>query len=49
MNSSDAWAFLAGLVILAIVAVLVRPGSKGPQAVKDISGAIVALLRVAVE
>lgn len=42
------WSLLAGVLILAIIAVLVAPGSKAGTAVKDISDALTTLVRTAV-
>lgn len=36
--------FLTGIIILAIVFVMVRPGSKGPSLVKAVSGGLQGLI-----
>lgn len=49
MSVSDLhwWDFLTGIIIVAIVYSLVRPGSNGGQAVKDISTALIAIVGTA--
>lgn len=39
-----AGSFLAGIIIVAIIFVLVRPGSKGPRLVSAVSGGLSGLL-----
>lgn len=39
-----AGSFLAGIIILAVIFVLVRPGSQGPTLVKAVSGGLQGLL-----
>jgi hypothetical protein len=36
--------FLTGIIIIAILFVLVRPGSKGPTLVKSVSGGLQGLI-----
>jgi hypothetical protein len=36
--------FLAGIIILAIIFVMVRPGSKGPSLVKAVSSGLQGLI-----
>lgn len=36
--------FLAGIIIIAVIFVLVRPGSKGPTLVTAVSGGLSGLL-----
>lgn len=36
--------FLTGIIIIAVLFVLVRPGSKGPTLVKAVSGGLQGLL-----
>lgn len=42
--SRTAGSFLAGIIIIAILFVLVRPGSKGPSLVKAVSGGLQGLI-----
>lgn len=39
-----AGSFLTGIIILAIIFVLVRPGSKGPNLVSAVSGGLSGLI-----
>ena len=39
-----AQSFLAGIIIIAILFVLVRPGSQGPGLVKTVSGGLQGLI-----
>jgi len=41
---STASSFLTGIIIIAILFVLVRPGSKGPNLVTAVSGGLQGLL-----
>jgi len=43
----DVGAFLVGIVYLAVLFVLVRPGSKGPALVDSVSGGFVKLISAA--
>lgn len=36
--------FLTGIIIIAILFVLVRPGSKGPTLIKSVSGGLQGLI-----
>lgn len=47
MNSDDLWQILSGIFIIAIIFMLVRPGSPAAQAVSDISDALAALIKTA--
>ena len=42
-----AQSFLTGVVIIAIIFVLVRPGSQGPSLVTGVSGALTGLIGAA--
>lgn len=42
-----AQSFLAGIIIIAILFVLVRPGSKGPQLVSGVSSGLSGLVNAA--
>ena len=42
-----AGSFLAGIIIIAVLFVLVRPGSQGPTLVKNVSGALTGLIGAA--
>ena len=42
--SGTAKSFLAGIIIIAILFVLVRPGSKGPKLVSTVSGGLQGLI-----
>jgi hypothetical protein len=42
--SRDVGSFLTGLIIVATLFVLVRPGSQGPSLVKNVSGGLQGLL-----
>jgi hypothetical protein len=42
-----AGSFLTGVIIIAILFVLVRPGSQGPTLVKNVSGALTGLIGAA--
>lgn len=46
--SDGAWSLLAGIVMLAIVYMLVRPGSVAAGAVKDISATLKNIVTAAV-
>lgn len=46
--SDTAWSFIGGILIVAILVVLVRPGSKAADAVKDLSHALQSLVASAV-
>lgn len=46
--SDTAWSFVAGVLIIAILVVLVRPGSKASTAVNDLSHALQSLVKTAV-
>lgn len=48
MTSDDWWAFGSGVLILAILFVLVKPGSNGASAVQDIGKALVSLVAASV-
>jgi hypothetical protein len=39
-----AGSFLTGIIIIAVLFVLVRPNSKGPQLVKTVSGGLQGLI-----
>ena len=39
-----AQSFLAGIIIIAILFVLVRPGSQGPNLIKTVSGGLQGLI-----
>jgi hypothetical protein len=43
----DIGSFLAGVVILAAIFVMVRPGSQGPTLVKNVTGGLSNLLKAA--
>jgi hypothetical protein len=45
--SRDVGSFLTGIIIIAVLFVLVRPGSQGPTLVKNVSGALTGLLSTA--
>jgi hypothetical protein len=45
--SRNAGAFLTGIIIIAVIFVLVRPGSQGPKLVTGVSGALTGLLTAA--
>jgi len=42
------WQVLTGVVIIAIMFILVRPGSNAGQAITDTTGAVAALIRTTV-
>ena len=42
-----AGSFVTGIIIIAVLFVLVRPGSKGPDLVKNVGGALSGLLQSA--
>lgn len=47
-KTADAvWTALIGILFLAILFVMVRPGSVALQAVKDVTGALAALIETA--
>lgn len=46
--SEGAWALMSGIVILAIVYMLVRPGSVAATAVKDVSTTLKNIVTAAV-
>lgn len=48
MTADDWWAFGSGILILAILFVLVKPGSSGASAVQDIGSALVSLVAASV-
>lgn len=43
----DIGSFLAGIVILAGIFVMVRPGSQGPTLVKNVTGGLSNLIKAA--
>jgi hypothetical protein len=43
----DIGSFLAGIVILAAIFVMVRPGSQGPTLVKNVTGGLSSLIKAA--
>jgi len=45
--SRDVGSFLTGIIIIAILFVLVRPGSQGPSLVTNVSGALTGLINAA--
>ena len=45
--SRDVGSFLTGIIIIAVLFVLVRPGSQGPTLVKNVSGGMQSLLSTA--
>ena len=45
--SRDVGSFLTGIIILAVLFVLVRPGSQGPSLVNNVSGALTGLVNAA--
>lgn len=45
--SRSAQSFLTGIIIIAILFVLVRPGSKGPQLVSGVSSGLAGLVNAA--
>ena len=45
--SRDVGSFLTGIIIIAVLFVLVRPGSQGPALVKYVSGALTGLVNAA--
>jgi len=45
--SRDVGSFLTGIIIIAVLFVLVRPGSQGPTLVKNVSGALTGLVSTA--
>lgn len=47
MTTDLAWTLLTGVVIVAILFVLVRPGSTAAQAVTDVGSAMASLLMTA--
>jgi len=42
--SRDVGSFLTGIILVAILFVLVRPGSQGPSLVKTVSGGLQGLV-----
>jgi hypothetical protein len=42
-----AQSFLTGIIIIAIIFVLVRPGSQGPSLVSGVSGGLASLVNAA--
>jgi hypothetical protein len=50
MNISDTvWSFLSGVLIIAILVVLARPGSGAAAAVNDVGGALTSLVKASVQ
>ena len=45
--SRTAGSFLTGIIIIALVFVLVRPGSQGPKLVSGVSNGLVGLVHAA--
>ncbi len=45
--SRDAGSFLTGIIIIAVLFVLVRPGSKGPDLVTGVSSGLAGLVNAA--
>ena len=45
--SKDIGAFLIGIVYLAVLFVLVRPGSQGPTLVNNVSNGLAGLIKAA--
>jgi hypothetical protein len=45
--SRDIESFLAGIIIIAVLFVLVRPGSQGPQLVSGVSSGLAGLVNAA--
>ena len=45
--SRDVGSFLTGIIIIAVLFVLVRPGSQGPNLVKTVSSGLTSLLSAA--
>jgi hypothetical protein len=43
----DIGSFLAGIIIIAAIFVMVRPGSKGPQLVTSVTGGLSSLVKSA--
>lgn len=45
--AKDFGTFLVGIVYLAVLFVLVRPGSQGPKLVSNVSGGLASLIKAA--
>jgi hypothetical protein len=45
MSKDDLWQFLIGVVILAIIFMLARPGAPAAAAIQDLSNALSGLVR----
>jgi hypothetical protein len=45
--SRDLSSFLTGIIIIAVIFVLVRPGSQGPGLIQSVGGAMAGLLSAA--
>ena len=45
--SHDAGSFLSGIIIIAVLFVLVRPGSQGPKLVSGVSSGLAGLVNAA--
>lgn len=46
--SDTAWSFIAGVLVIAILVVLVRPGSKGPDIINGVAHALAGLVAASV-
>lgn len=49
MNKDDIWQFLIGIMILAIVFMVARPGAPAAAAIEDVSKALANLVQTATE
>lgn len=49
MNKDAIWQFLIGVIILAIIFMLARPGSPTAAAIQDVSDALSGLVRTATD
>jgi len=49
MSRDDIWQFVIGVIIVAIVFMLARPGSPAATAIEDVSKALAGLVRTATD
>lgn len=49
MNKDDVWQFIIGIMILAIIFMLVRPGAPAAAAITDVSKALSGLVGTATD
>lgn len=49
MSKDDIWQFLIGVIIVAIIYMLVRPGAPAAAAVQDVSTALSNLIKTATD